>query len=120
MIKYELGAGDDEGLLVRVQDVGYVRQDAVLVLLDHRVADAQVRLVEDLVARERYATLENHDAPAVQHLCARLLVLLQQVGQVRVVVARGTPAKDPRQVVAGTQRQHTNLTLLLEIILSPR
>lgn len=55
--------------------------------------------------------LVGHDAPAVQHLGAGPLQLLQDLGQLGVVVARRAPAEHPRQVVARAQGQHPQLAL---------
>jgi len=55
--------------------------------------------------------LVRHDAPAVQHLGARPLQLLQDLRQLRVVVAGRTPTQDPGQVVPSPQREDPQLAL---------
>ena len=55
--------------------------------------------------------LVRHDAPAVQHLGAGSLQLLQDLGQLGVVVAGRAPAQDARQVVPRAQGQHAQLAL---------
>lgn len=55
--------------------------------------------------------LVGHDAPAIQHLGAGSLQLLQDLRQLSVVVARRAPAQHPSQVVAGAQGQHPQLAL---------
>lgn len=113
--QHQLGTGDNDGLLVAVQYVRDVRHHAVLVLLDHGVAEGRVlRQVQALVAvGQSDAALEYHDAPAVEHLRPGFLVLLEEVRQVGVVVAAGAPAEDPGEVVARAERQHAHLALLL-------
>lgn len=44
--------------------------------------------------------LIGHDAPAVQHLGAGSLQLLQYLGQLGVIVARWAPAQHACQIVA--------------------
>lgn len=55
--------------------------------------------------------LVGHDAPAVQHLGAGPLQLLQDLGQLGVVVARRAPAQHSGQIVAGAEGQHPQLAL---------
>lgn len=56
-----------------------------------------------------------HDAPAVQHFGTGAFQLLQDLGQLSVIIARWAPAQHSRQIIARTQRQHSQLALLVEV-----
>jgi len=79
-----------------------------------------VRAVEGGLARHCGAGgveghLVRHHAPAVEHFGGGALKGLEQLGQLVVVVEGGAPAQDARQVVAGAQRQHADLALLVQV-----
>lgn len=113
--KHLLGTGYDDSFLIGLHDVGDMHRDSFLVLVHHGTERRVWLIHRQLVTGHGDAPLEGHDAPSIQHLRAGLLVLFKYVRYVCVVVARRAPSEHSSEIVARSQRQNSDSTLLLWI-----